>query len=143
MRIRSKIMAVAVLASLPFLVSAQSTPSVKRVPASETSPASGKDMYVQYCATCHGKDGKGDGPAAKAMKTAPGDLTKLTSQNGGTFPEVKVARLIEGADEISAHGSRDMPVWGRVFHEMEASGSTTAKLRISNLTAYLKTIQAR
>jgi mono/diheme cytochrome c family protein len=138
----SKIMVLAAL-SLPFLLNAQSTPSVKRVPATETSPASGKEMYVQYCATCHGKDGKGDGPAAKAMKTAPGDLTKLASQNGGAFPDVKVARLIDGADEISAHGSRDMPVWGRVFHEMEASGSTTAKLRISNLTAYLKSIQSR
>ena len=142
MRMRSTITVLATLA-LPFLVSAQSAPAVKRVPATETSPVSGKDMYVQYCATCHGKDGKGDGPAAKAMKTAPGDLTKLASLNGGTFPEVKVARLIEGADEISAHGSRDMPVWGRLFHEMEASGSTTAKLRISNLTAYLKSIQAK
>jgi len=122
---------------------AQNKPEVKKVPVTETSPASGKDMYVQYCAACHGNDGKGNGPAAKALKSPPTDLTKLAVQSGGTFPEIKIARLIEGADDIAAHGSRDMPVWGKVFHEMEGGGAPTSRMRIANLTAYLKSMQAR
>ena len=62
---------------------------------------------------CHGKEGKGDGPAAKALTKAPADLTKLAASNNGMFPDVKVRRYIEGLDDVAAHGTRDMPMWGR------------------------------
>jgi len=100
-------------------------------------------MYTHYCASCHGTDGKGGGPAAKAMKAPPSDLTKLTARNGGKFPDLKVARLIEGNDQLAAHGSRDMPIWGEVFHQMDGSGMATAKLRVANLTSYLQSLQGK
>src|SRR5947209_19738873 len=106
-------------------------PQVKKTTVTATSPSSGKDMYVQYCASCHGKDGKGAGPAAPALKTAPTDLTKLAAANAGKFPEAKVVRLIEGGDALAAHGSRDMPVWGAIFHQMDGSDAS-AKLRLAN-----------
>ena len=59
------------------------------------------------------------GPAAKALTKAPADLTRISARNGGQFPEVRVKRYIEGADEIAAHGSRDMPIWGSLFRSME------------------------
>jgi hypothetical protein len=71
-----------------------------------------KGGRVHYAA-CHGTAARGDGPAAPALKTVPADLTRLSARNGGKFPEARVRRYIEGLDEISAHGSRDMPVWGR------------------------------
>jgi mono/diheme cytochrome c family protein len=123
------------------LLGAQS-PEIKKTTVTATSPTSGKEMYIQYCAACHGKDAKGDGPAATALKTAPTDLTKLSAKNGGKFPEAKVVRVIDGSDSVSAHGSRDMPIWGAVFHKMDINEATT-KVRLSNLSAYLQSIQGK
>jgi len=128
--------------SCSFLA-AQSGPQIKRTTAIASSPASGKDMYLQYCAPCHGKGGKGDGPAAAALKVAPTDLTLLASRNQGNFPDMRISRVIDGSDSLVAHGSRDMPIWGDVFHRMDGSGPEMMKLRIANLTAYLKSIQVK
>lgn len=125
------------------LLAGQGAPQVKKTTAVETSPASGKDMYLQYCASCHGKDGKGGGPAAVALKVTPANLTTLAARNNGSFPDVRVARLIEGNDDLAAHGSRDMPTWGQVFDEMDGMGPATLKLRVANLTSYLKGLQAK
>jgi mono/diheme cytochrome c family protein len=124
------------------LLAAQTVPKVKKTSVTATSPAVGKDMYVQYCAACHGKDGKGGGPAAPALKAAPADLTRLTERNQGKFPDVRIARLIDGSDDLAAHGSRVMPVWGEVFHQMDGNGMSTTKMRVANLTAYLQSIQS-
>ena len=51
---------------------------------------------------------------------------------------MRIARIIEGSDDLAAHGSRDMPTWGQVFHQMEGGGPATTKLRVANLTGYLK-----
>ena len=125
------------------IVSSQTPPQIKKSPVNETSPASGKEMYLQYCASCHGKEGKGDGPAVSALKVAPSNLTTLSARNNGAFPEIKVSRTIEGSDDLAAHGSRDMPTWGQVFHQMEGDGAATGKLRVANLTAYLKSLQGK
>ena len=121
----------------------QSSPQVKKTTVTDTSPTSGKEMYLQYCASCHGKDGRGGGPAAAALKLPPTNLTSLATRNDGTFPEVRISRIIEGSDDLAAHGSRDMPTWGQVFHQMEGSGPATAKLRVANLTGYLKSLQVK
>ena len=114
---------------------------VERAPAKPTSP-NGKEMFHNYCAVCHGEDGRGNGPAAAALKKAPADLTRLSARNGGQFPEVAVAHYIEGQETVSAHGSRDMPIWGDVFRALDRSAGT-ANLRVLNLTDYLKTLQGR
>jgi hypothetical protein len=72
------------------------------------------------------------------MTKAPADLTKISARNGGTFPETKIKRYIEGADEITAHGSRDMPVWSTLFRSMDRD---TVPLRIQALSDFLKSIQ--
>ena len=123
------------------LLCAQS-PQVKKTAVTATSPDSGKEMYVEYCAVCHGKDGRGGGPAATALKSAPTDLTKLSASNGGKFPETRVVHVIEGADNVIAHGSRDMPIWGALFNKLDGSGAV-AKARLANLTAYLQSIQGK
>jgi hypothetical protein len=87
--------------------------------------------------------GKGDGPAADALKTMPSDLTRIASRNGGKFPEIRVQNLIEGeADEPAAHGSKDMPVWGNVFRHLGPSRSL-ANVRVYNLVKYIAEIQAK
>jgi mono/diheme cytochrome c family protein len=111
---------------------------VKKVPIKPTPAADAKKMFDTYCATCHGKEGKGNGPAASALTKAPADLTKISARNGGTFPEVKVKRYMEGVDEVPAHGTRDMPMWGELFNSLNRD---TTQIRIQALTSYLKSIQ--
>ena len=116
-------------------------PKIEKVQVVPTPPGSGQAMFKEYCAVCHGVNGKGDGPAAAALKKAPADLTTLASRNGGKFPDTRVYGFIQGSDEVAAHSNREMPVWGRIFHAMAGTDRTAEHQRISNLTEYLKTLQ--
>lgn len=135
--IRQFLAAVATLALAAGAAPAQT--KVEKAPAQRTA-IEGKTMYDSYCAVCHGKEGRGDGPAAKALKKAPTDLTKISAANGGTFPEVRVRRYIEGVDEVDAHGTRDMPIWGGVFRAIDRD---MAQVRISTLVDYVKSLQTK
>jgi|SRR5450631_1397443 mono/diheme cytochrome c family protein len=121
----------------------QTKPEIKHVPAPYTDPSSGKEMYVQYCASCHGMDGKGDGPAAPALKVPTTNLTTLAAKNGGAFPAAHVSAVIQGDSMTPAHGSKDMPVWGPIFHSMGGHSQAQVQLRIRNLTTYLESIQTK
>ena len=128
----------------PAAAAPQATkPEIKHVPAAYTDPSSGKEMYNQYCASCHGADGKGDGPAAPALKISATNLTTLSVKNGGTFPAAHVAAVIQGDAMTPAHGSKDMPVWGPIFHSMGGHSLAQVQLRIRNLTNYLESIQIK
>lgn len=116
---------------------------IKHVPVKPTSAASGEQMYQTYCAVCHGKDAKGDGPAATALKTAPTDLTKLAANNGGKYPSDKVSTTIRGDQDIPAHGSKDMPIWGNLFWHMSQGHQSEVQLRITNLNRYIESQQAK
>jgi len=102
----------------------------------------GRDLYRVYCASCHGVDAKGGGPAASALKTKPPDLTVLAKNNGGRFPEDRVRKTITGEDVIASHGSREMPIWGPVFHQIEEDVDR-GPVRLANLVKYLKAIQVQ
>ena len=75
----------------------------------------GKQEFESKCATCHGLNGKGDGPQASITATKPADLTILAKRNGGVFPTQRVYEIIDGRQEVAAHGPRTMPIWGREF----------------------------
>lgn len=75
---------------------------------------SGRALYQDYCQTCHGESGKGDGPAASALKKKPADLTTIAKRNGGAFPLVKVMSTIDGYTRRNDHGSI-MPEMGPVI----------------------------
>lgn len=103
----------------------------------------GRAMYLRFCASCHGVDGRGGGPAAAALRTPPTDLTTLAAREGGFHP-ARVMRVIDGRREIAAHGPRAMPVWGAVFEEELAEDPYTrytARLRTRELVEYLGSIQ--
>lgn len=118
-------------------------PAVKKVPIKETSASSGKEMYMQYCATCHGPDGKGSGPAASAMKVAPTDLTQLTKTHDGKFPANSVAAVLKFGNGPAAHGSAEMPVWGPLLQSLDKFHDSVVQQRISNLVNYIQTLQAK
>jgi mono/diheme cytochrome c family protein len=114
---------------------------IKKVPARYTRADSGAQMFKSYCAPCHGLDGKGDGPAAPALKAVPADLTALKQNSNGTFPSMKVSQILRGNDAVVAHGTSAMPLWGPIFHGLDAGDSEVRELRIHNLTQYVESIQ--
>ncbi len=127
---------------LPWQLAAQSK-EIKQVPISSTDSSSGVVMYKSYCAVCHGTMGKGDGPAASALKVAPGDLTRMARNNGGKFPELRVFGILEGTVSLPSHGSREMPMWGDLFRSLSRSDNSSPHLRVRNLTEYVRSIQAK
>jgi mono/diheme cytochrome c family protein len=129
-------------AGLAVMLHGQQKPVIKTVPPAPTSPAEGGQMFKTYCAACHGLDAKGNGPAVPALKKVPGDLTLLSKNNGGKFPELRVFNAIRGEAGVTAHGSKDMPVWGEVFKELDRATGVSS-LRLRNLTMYLQSIQAK
>jgi len=116
---------------------------VKHAPVPPTSAASGKQMFQAYCASCHGATGRGDGPAAAALKSSPADLTALRQKNGGKFPADRVTSILRGQSTVTAHGNRDMPVWGPVFWHMSQGHESEVQQRIANLTRYIESLQAK
>jgi mono/diheme cytochrome c family protein len=104
----------------------------------------GPDLFNHYCASCHGRDGKGHGPGAAALKTSPPDLTRLAAAQG-VFPRARVAAAIGGESSVAflpSHGSREMPVWGPIFRYLDPDHRTT-DVRIGNLVDYIESLQVR
>jgi mono/diheme cytochrome c family protein len=104
----------------------------------------GRIIYRKVCASCHGPSARGDGPVAASMKTRPADLTGIAERRDGVFPRNEVASLIDGRQTVTAHGPREMPVWG----ESLANAVADEKVReeriaraIRDLVAYLESIQ--
>lgn len=118
-------------------------PLVKPAPIKPSNAASGQEMFKQYCAPCHGTDGRGKGPAASAMKVPPPDLTQLSKTHEGKFPGNTVASVLKFGNGPSAHGSADMPVWGPLFLSLDKYHDSAVQQRISNLVTYIEGIQAK
>jgi len=102
----------------------------------------GPDLFRAHCAACHGSDARGDGPLAVALKTKVADLTMLAKNNGGQFPIARVRKIVMGDDVLASHGSREMPVWGPIFHQIE-SDQDFGNVRLKNLVDYLESIQRK
>lgn len=109
----------------------------------KTAATNGKQMFVSYCASCHGVDGRGDGPVAASLKMPPVDLTLLSKSNNGRFPDAHIAAVLQYGAEIPSHGTADMPVWGPLLGSLDKTNPDVKHLRISNLIAYLRSIQAK
>ena len=103
----------------------------------------GQDNFISYCAPCHGREGRGDGPVVPALKTAPPDLTKLKTRNGGVFPRPRLEAFVTHGDpDAPAHGTSEMPVWGPTFRSLDSS-DRRVKTRIANLVTYIESIQTK
>jgi mono/diheme cytochrome c family protein len=102
----------------------------------------GVDIFRAYCASCHGSDGTGGGPVAPALNTKVPDLTTIARRNGGVFPSGRVRKIIAGDEAVIAHGSREMPVWGPIFHQVEEDRDY-GEVRLQNVTDYLQSLQQK
>lgn len=112
----------------------------------DPDPASGQDLYRRYCSSCHGIDGKGDGPVAVVLTDKPKDLTRIAERRDGKFPTVALVRIVDGRDVAIAHGTREMPVWGKRFGEALEPGMAAETVRRGTaqlIVDYLATIQVK
>jgi mono/diheme cytochrome c family protein len=112
--------------------------------ARQVEEPSGREVYLRYCAACHGESGVGDGPVAGTLRRPPTDLTTIAARSAGNLDEARVMQVIDGRAVIAEHGTRTMPVWGIVFEEElegEPYSGYTSIQRSRNLIEYLRSIQ--
>ncbi len=134
---------VALLLLVPIVSAAQSRKGPDGRDAPATNPFGGAKIFQYHCAACHGADGRGHGPAAAALKNAVPDLTLISRRNRGKFPFQRVKEMIEGKIRGPiAHGDREMPVWGPIFHEVE-SDQDWGEVRLDAITKHLESIQQK
>ncbi len=101
----------------------------------------GAQTYRYHCQSCHGAEGRGDGPVADSLKLPPPDLTRLAERAGGTFPALRARRKIDGRDAVPAHGPSEMPVWGLTFELRGDNSPGEVDGRIDDLVDLLRTWQ--
>jgi mono/diheme cytochrome c family protein len=104
----------------------------------------GKDMYVQYCSSCHGRDGRGGGTVSGFLKVKVPDLTMLRKANKGVYPADLVILAIDGRRTIRGHGDPKMPVWGEIFRREANDPKTTEVVTLQKeklIADYVATLQ--
>jgi mono/diheme cytochrome c family protein len=113
------------------------------VPAPAAEDAGGA-LYVRYCASCHGREGRGDGPVAPALGEKPTNLSRIAAEHGGEFPFVAVMEAIDGTRTVRAHGLSEMPIWGDVFQATPGAPIEQQLLaagKIIAITRHVRTLQ--
>ena len=133
---------IGIASAVSLLVAASATAQQ----TTETVPAGtgGAGIYKTYCAVCHGKGARGDGPLAANLRHAPPDLTALAKRNAGKFDDARVYRMIDGRDPLKGHGGADMPIWGDAFkRSSEGNSEKAVKERIDALVVHLKSRQRK
>lgn len=140
--LRWAVAAGALAAALTGVLTAGDQDLRQRVPPLAPESLVGSVSFDLYCAACHGRQGKGDGPASFGLRTSPADLTMLARRNRGVFPKERVLSFIEGSQRAEAiHGTPEMPVWGPTLRALDGSTSR-ANVRLQNLVAFIESIQA-
>jgi mono/diheme cytochrome c family protein len=128
---------------LPMLLLAACVDKTPDVPT-------GAGDFADFCASCHGLGGKGDGEAAALLDRKPADLTGLSARNNGVFPGTRVMAKIWGYTGVKpghvADGS-PMPEFGPLLHGalVPYDGgdgiATPTPVRLVQIAEYLKRLQ--
>ena len=105
---------------------------------------SGEELFVRFCASCHGEGAMGDGPVSRSLNVAVPDLTRIELRYG-EFPAALIRDIIDGRGiDKRAHGTREMPVWGYEFW-VEEGGDVNAQRAvrdaINKLVEYVRSVQ--
>lgn len=104
----------------------------------------GKELYERFCASCHGVEGRGDGPVSPYFTIEVPDLTLIARRAGGAYPRDRVVRIIDGRHIFGAHGTRTMPVWGEDFSRAapgDPNAERQTRLIIDRLADYVAELQ--
>jgi mono/diheme cytochrome c family protein len=129
---------------LSFACTAQGQTRVDEAQLPSNYVPSGKVVYREFCASCHGMEATGHGPAATMLKLPPADLTTLSRRHGGRFPYEYVTGVLRfGTGATILHGSSDMPIWGPIFQYLDKNNEAIVRQRIKNLSDYLASVQEK
>ena len=122
---------------------APKAPTAAAPSQSSVAAVSGAYSFRTYCASCHGVDGRGEGPLTDSLRFKPPDLTLIAKRNGGEFPAEKVVKIVDGRTPVKGHGGPDMPIWGDAFRNAETGyDDAAARAKVRGVVDYLKTLQA-
>jgi mono/diheme cytochrome c family protein len=99
----------------------------------------GQEEYLRYCSACHGERADGQGPVANVLDPRPPALRKLTPRYGSPLGTDLVAYVM-GTTMPRAHGTSDMPVWGRNLQSPDGSDGKAVRI-IWRIVDYLDSIQ--
>jgi mono/diheme cytochrome c family protein len=104
----------------------------------------GETEYMRYCSACHGENADGAGPVANVLTPRPPALRSLHARFGKPLGTGFV-EFVSGTTMPRAHGTSDMPVWGRVLTEKDpkkkGDESDPADV-LWRITIYLEKIQS-
>jgi mono/diheme cytochrome c family protein len=139
----NRLLVIAMTAALAAGMSYAEQAKTITIPVTKTGATNGRLMYGSYCAPCHGVDGRGQGPVASALKVPPPDLTLLSRNNHGVFPDNHIVIVLQNGTDIKVHGTAEMPVWGPILGKMNQNNPQERLLRISNLNRYLESLQVK
>jgi mono/diheme cytochrome c family protein len=131
-------------ARLVAIIVATALAGVRAAHAADEPPEPRRALYLRYCASCHGPFGGGDGVVAPYLNPRPTDLTQIMKKNNNTFPFQATMKVLDGTNNVRAHGSPEMPVWGEVWREQDGVSPdqrAAAQGKLVLITDYLFTIQ--
>ena len=141
MIVRNTVLLLLFFTSLAGLVRTTPGPAIQETQLPPAYVPPGRQIYKEYCAACHGSDGRGNGPVARSLRKPPPALTALAKRRGGAYPEEYVTNVLRFGLGFSSHGSSAMPVWGPIFQDLEHYNEAAVRQRIKNLCDYLESIQ--
>ena len=109
---------VGLCASLLVLCSASTSRAADDAAAkvAAADAAKGAQVFAQFCATCHGPQGAGDGPVGKTLTPPPRNFQEAHFLYGGTDQTIFEV-ITNGA--ASKGGSPLMAPWGAVIPEAD------------------------
>ncbi|MBO9465461.1 Cytochrome c [Pelagimonas phthalicica] len=118
------------------------------VEAEMPQASDGKALFMENCASCHGANGKGEGPMARAMEKTPKDLTLIQVRHGDKFPKSKVLSTIDGyaRSDIAGPG---MPEFGALLegdlipYDSGDGIETPTPRKLLALLEYIESIQEK
>ncbi len=124
------------------ILSASASAQTTGNPAATAAVERGRVLFEQHCALCHGKEGKGDGPAASTMTRRPTNVTLMQKRHGAFFA-AQAESAIRGTDPVVAHGAPGMMVWGAIFRASARGDEAAVDARVRDLLAFMESIQEK
>lgn len=110
------------------------------------SSDSGRTVYNDKCAVCHGFTGRGDGDLADGLDPRPADLTQIAARRDGVWPMLEVMAIIDGYTKRYLPGS-DMPIYDEFLEGDLVTFDTGNGIRqkapanLLSIARYLETLQ--